>query len=153
MSRTNISETPGIYPSSRGFLVSSFLLSSSPHPLEDELRTIVSPTAKFAGFNLLLLAPTTFSPFSFDARFVTNGGGGGVLRSRPLTEDERACGGFSNGVVDEDVEEWPKVTQGIQALRAILDDPAISSKNENELVDRLFDLLRSVPKNTALPSN
>lgn len=39
-------------------MVSSFLLSDSSHPLEDEVGKIVPQDAEFAGFNLLLLAPT-----------------------------------------------------------------------------------------------
>lgn len=56
--RTNITERPNSFTSSRGHLVSSFLLSDSSSPLEDEVGKVVSSDAKFAGFNLLLLAPT-----------------------------------------------------------------------------------------------
>jgi hypothetical protein len=38
-------------------LVSSFLLSDSSHPLEDQVGKILPQDAEFAGFNLLLLAP------------------------------------------------------------------------------------------------
>ncbi|KAJ3574137.1 hypothetical protein NP233_g1961 [Leucocoprinus birnbaumii] len=54
---TNITEPPNSFTSSRGYLVSSFLLSDSSSPLEDELGKVVPSDAKFAGFNLLLLAP------------------------------------------------------------------------------------------------
>jgi len=54
---TNITESPKSFSSSRGHLVSSFLLSDSSHPLEDELGKVVPQDAEFAGFNLLLLAP------------------------------------------------------------------------------------------------
>lgn len=59
--RTNITESPKSFTSSRGSLVSSFLLSDSSHPLEDEVGKIVPQDAKFAGFNLLLLAPAPLS--------------------------------------------------------------------------------------------
>ncbi|KAF9451858.1 hypothetical protein P691DRAFT_806522 [Macrolepiota fuliginosa MF-IS2] len=61
---TNITETPKSFTSSRGYLVSSFLLSDSSHPLEDEVGKIVPQDAKFAGFNLLLLAPAPLSSSS-----------------------------------------------------------------------------------------
>jgi len=64
-----------LFDSSRGYIVSSFLLSDSSHPLEDEVGKILPQDAKFAGFNLLLLAPTIQSTNSlrFDASLVTNG--------------------------------------------------------------------------------
>lgn len=60
--RTNITEPPKSFSSSRGHLVSSFLLSDSSLPLEEEVGRIVSQGAEFAGFNLLLLAPAPPSP-------------------------------------------------------------------------------------------
>jgi hypothetical protein len=66
--RTNIAEPSTLngYSTSRGSLVSSFLLSRSTHPLQDEIGTIVPQDASYAGFNLLLLEPvrieTTTAP-------------------------------------------------------------------------------------------
>ncbi|KAK7462276.1 hypothetical protein VKT23_007877 [Stygiomarasmius scandens] len=66
---TNITEPPSAFTSSRGSLVSSFLLSErdtqasscntdSPSDLEELACRLYPRDAKFAGFNLLLLAPT-----------------------------------------------------------------------------------------------
>jgi hypothetical protein len=55
--RTNITEPPPPdgYSTSRGSLVSSFLLSRSTHPLQDGLGSIAQQDTCYAGFNLLLL--------------------------------------------------------------------------------------------------
>lgn len=98
-------------------------MSKSNHPLEDELGTIVSPDSVFAGFNLLLLAPSLrpdSNSISYDALYVTNHGGGGVLTSRSLTPSERACGCMSNGVDGKGADEWPKVRHAIDDFTAVL---------------------------------
>lgn len=113
----------GQYKSTRGYLISSFLLSKSNHPLEDELGTIVSPDSVFAGFNLLLLAPSLrpdSNSISYDALYVTNHGGGGALTSRSLTPSERACGCMSNGVDGKGADDWPKVRHAIDDFTAVL---------------------------------
>ncbi len=105
MRRTNITEPVQKYGTSRGALVSSFLLAPTPtthQPLADELAALVPPDARFAGFNLLLLAPAPAptpaprslgenaprTPISYEGLFVTNHGGGGALASRPLRADD-----------------------------------------------------------------
>ncbi|KAF5348592.1 hypothetical protein D9756_009614 [Leucocoprinus leucothites] len=138
---TNITEPPKSFTSSRGHLVSSFLLSDSSSPLEDEVGKIVPSDAKFAGFNLLLLVPTPPSTstvskgagtsegrvqeprtdeaimssreqkLSYDAMLVTNHGAGGRLEARRLIPTERACGCMSNGIDGQGGNEWPKVKQ------------------------------------------
>ncbi|KAJ3547054.1 hypothetical protein NMY22_g1813 [Coprinellus aureogranulatus] len=120
---TNITEPMAQYKSTRGYLISSFLLSKSNHPLEDELGTIVAPDSVFAGFNLLLLAPSLrpgSNSISYDALYVTNHGGGGVLTSRSLTPSERACGCMSNGVDGKGADDWPKVRHAIDDFTAVL---------------------------------
>jgi hypothetical protein len=90
-------------------------------------------TTSYAGFNLLLLEPgttttssgtgnATSAELTYDARLLTNGGGGGRIRARTLSDAERACGGMSNGVDGEGGDAWPKVVQGRAALRSILDE-------------------------------
>ena len=89
-------------------------------------------TTSYAGFNLLLLEPGTTTTsgtgnaasaeLTYDARLLTNGGGGGRIRARTLSDAERACGGMSNGVDGEGGDAWPKVVQGRAALRSILDE-------------------------------
>ncbi|KIK51607.1 hypothetical protein GYMLUDRAFT_50423 [Collybiopsis luxurians FD-317 M1] len=188
---TNITESVATtFSSSRGSLVSSFLLSSSTSPslddsqeghrisLGDQVRELYPRDAKFAGFNMLLLAPTRPSPgpgppnhpsspshpsstssparsdrtgVQYDAYFVTNAGADGAISSRPLTADEKACGGFSNGVDasrDGEGSDWPKVKHGMRdfsdALKHSRNSRNSSSDSlnlETELVDRLFELL------------
>lgn len=121
--------------------MSSFLLSDSSRPLEEEIGEIVPRQAKFAGFNMLLLAPARQSErLSFDAAFVTNGGAGGAISSRPLSEDERHCWGFSNGVDGNGGDKWPKVQHGLHSFKALLQDLP-SDVSEAELTDRLFEIL------------
>lgn len=140
--RTNITEPVKTFNSSRGYLVSSFLLSNSSHPLQDEVGEIIPQNASFAGFNLLVLAPASrpTEPLRFDARLVTNHGAGGTIVSRPLSDDERVCGGVSNGVDGEGGNDWPKVKHAMQDFSAALKTlfPAVQ---EAELTDRLFELL------------
>lgn len=148
--RTNITELPNSFTSSRGHLVSSFLLSDSSSPLEDEVGKVVSPDAKFAGFNLLLLAPAPPSvstipketleahereleltaeettvhsrdqKLSYDAMLVTNHGGGGPLQARRLIPTERACGCISNGIDGKGGNEWPKVRRAVSSFDDVL---------------------------------
>ncbi|KAF9481126.1 hypothetical protein BDN70DRAFT_803997, partial [Pholiota conissans] len=154
---TNITEPLAKYNTSRGSLVSSFLLSTSSHPLEDEIGKIVPEDANYAGFNLLLLAPTLSSPspspspsssssqpqIEYRSLFVTNHGGGGPLTARSLLPSERTCGGISNGIDGAGAERWPKVQHATEAFAEVV-APAKSSAHattEAELVERLFDLL------------
>jgi uncharacterized protein with NRDE domain len=149
--RTNISETrPTEMASSRGHIVSSFLRSDSPHPLnDDQIGKFIPKDAKYAGFNLLLLAPTTSTTtnqststctLSFDGSIVSNGGANGPITSRTLTPDERHCGGISNGVVPDGGDDWPKVTRGVQSLNQRLKS-ITPDVPEMEVVNRLFELL------------
>jgi len=140
---TNITEPAATYASSRGHLTSSFLLSQSSHPLGDEVGKIIPGEAKYAGFNLLLLAPSSVNAESihFDASFVTNGGGGGVITARPLSDQERHCGGISNGIDGKGASEWPKVKHGVCALSNLLSTLSPSS-SEDDAVNHLFDILR-----------
>ncbi|KAF5317802.1 hypothetical protein D9619_012674 [Psilocybe cf. subviscida] len=132
---------------------------------------------EYAGFNLLLLAPRVESgPQShtpsengdgekarvvYDARFVTNHGGGGPLASRPLSSAERECGGISNGVdhsqqnkqvgkeeeevTNDAADEWPKVRRArgdfAKLLQVQADNPEDLELSEDDLVERLFGIL------------
>ncbi|TFK34760.1 NRDE protein-domain-containing protein [Crucibulum laeve] len=139
---TNITEPTKEYNTSRGYLVSSFLLSDSFHPLEDEVGKIVPQDAKFAGFNLVLFAPLLRPDGSlyFDTLLVTNHGGGGTLTSRPLSPGERFCGGVSNGIDGAGATDWPKVKHATKDLDTIL-QTLTPDTTETELTDRLFELL------------
>lgn len=168
MRRTNITEPAQKYATSRGALVSTFLLSTSAQPLADELAALVPPDARFAGFNLLLFAPApapaptsnaTPAPISYEALFVTNHGGGGALAARPLRPDECACGGVSNGVDGAGDAPWPKVQHATAALAEALSasttpapttttsttndapTPTTYTPTERALLTRLFSLL------------
>jgi len=138
---TNICEPIMAYPSSRGFLTSSFLLSDSSQPLEDAVGKAIPRDAIFAGFNLLLLAPASRPDGSlhFDSLLVTNHGAGGTITSRPLSRGEEARGCISNAV-DETNYTWPKVQHATQELNDVLHtlSPDVT---EAELVDKLFGIL------------
>ncbi|KAF8074026.1 NRDE protein-domain-containing protein [Lyophyllum atratum] len=139
---TNITEPVKAYNSSRGYLASSFLLSDSSEPLEDQVRQIVPQDAKFAGFNLLLLAPAAVRPdglLHFDPLLVTNHGSGGIVTSRPLSSNEKLCGCVSNAVNGMNAE-WPKVKHATHEFDAALQSLA-SDTTEAEFTDRLFEVL------------
>ncbi|KZT65847.1 DUF833-domain-containing protein [Daedalea quercina L-15889] len=143
---TNITEAPGRYTSSRGELASSFLLSKTPTaPLRDEVDKLIAENGKFAGFNLLLLAPRLEHTedgreLHFDSAFVTNSGGGGRITARGLSQAEWRCGGLSNGIDCAGAGEWPKVKKGKQALQEVL-ETTVEGMSESELVERLFEVL------------
>ncbi|KAI0041430.1 DUF833-domain-containing protein [Auriscalpium vulgare] len=142
---TNITEPAAAYASSRGALVSSVLLApTGSMDLDTEVADLLAENAHtaYAGFNLLLLAPTVPAggALSFDAQFVSNFGGGGRLAARPLTGPERACGGMSNGIDGQGADAWPKVVHGTTALNSILH--AISpDATDEQLAAELFALL------------
>ncbi|KAF8651919.1 hypothetical protein AX16_004564 [Volvariella volvacea WC 439] len=140
---TNITEPPKEFSSSRGYLVSSFLLSDSSHPLEDEVGKIIPRDAQFAGFNLLLLAPASQQrnePLAFDAALITNHGSGGTLTSRPLSAAERRCGGVSNGIDGQGATEWPKVKHITHDFANVLHN-LTPGMTESEIADRVFQVL------------
>ncbi|KAG8214389.1 NRDE protein-domain-containing protein [Butyriboletus roseoflavus] len=138
---TNITEPYNTFASSRGYLLSSFLSSPSSPSLEDDVRSLIPPDARYAGFNLMLLAPASASfSFSFDALYVTNHGGGGPITYRALTDAQRHRGGLSNGIDGHGADEWPKVQHGVRALKDLLDTLSPSTP-EGQLTERLFDLL------------
>ncbi|KAH9949783.1 DUF833-domain-containing protein [Amylocystis lapponica] len=144
---TNITEPPGKYGTSRGTLVSSFLLPPSPGTsFHHEVDNIVALNTKFAGFNLLLLSPNYSTDdhgvrrLSFDAMFVTNSGGGGTISARALSGEEKHCGGISNGIDRHGGSEWPKVRHGTRAFGDIL-ECMTEDLGESELAERLFELL------------
>jgi len=128
---------------SRGSLVSSFLLASSSDL--DDVGTFLPRNAKFAGFNLLLFAPTVQSrmsdnALSFESAFVSNGGAGGNLRSRPLSPEEKLHGAISNGVDGQGASDWPKVRHGIQEFASILQK--LPENDDMQTAELLFELLR-----------
>ncbi|KDR83037.1 hypothetical protein GALMADRAFT_238805 [Galerina marginata CBS 339.88] len=143
---TNITEPPKKYNTSRGYLVSSFLRSDSSHPLEDEVGKIIPEDAQFAGFNLLLLAPTfdTNGAIRYDPLLVTNHGGGGNLTSRQLRPTERSCGGISNGIDGAGAELWRKVQHATEDFDAVL-QASTPDQTESELTAQLFQLLAWQP--------
>jgi len=109
------------------------LTSQDPDATTTRTRTTAaaaSTTTSYAGFNLLLLEPSVppgttttgdaGTELTYDARLLTNGGGGGRVRARTLSDAERASGGISNGVDGEGGDAWPKVVQGRATLRSVL---------------------------------
>ncbi|KAF9527515.1 NRDE protein-domain-containing protein [Crepidotus variabilis] len=147
---TNITEPAHKYKTSRGSLVSSFLLSESLHPLEGEIGQTQPEDANYAGFNLLLLAPTVkvesgAEPIQYTSLRITNHGGGGTLTSRPLEFRERSCGCISNGVDHAGADQWPKVQHATndfdRVLRSLSPDTT-----ETELTEELFNVLTWHPE-------
>ena len=164
--RTNITEPSASYASSRGTLLATFLADlRGDLDLAGATTALTAEHTAYAGFNLLLLEPLppllpTTGPgrttttdagttLAYDARLVTNGGGGGPIRARTLSDDECACGGISNGVDGQGGDAWPKVVQGRAALQRILDEgsadegPGIADA-DSHLAERLMDLLTCV---------
>ncbi|KAI9443438.1 DUF833-domain-containing protein [Lactarius indigo] len=147
---TNITEPPATYASSRGTLVSSFLGDPS-GDLAGDAASLTRQTTRYAGFNLLLLEPlasssASASTLAYDARLVSNDGGGGPIHARAATDAERACGGMSNGVDGHGGDLWPKVVQGKDELGNVLDEfsrgPGMDEPDEDErLAGRLIELL------------
>jgi hypothetical protein len=93
---------------------------------------------------MLLLDPEKLpstGTINYVGAFVTNHGAAGVITSRPLSSPECRCGGLSNGIDGRGADSWPKVLIGMAAL-----DDAVHGKKleETDLVERLFELLRSV---------
>ena len=126
--------------------MSSFLLLDSSQPLEDEVGAIVPRDTRYPGFNMLILAPSRENPtsLSFDVSLVTNGGAGGTITTRALSEAERRCGGISNGVDGKGANQWPKVQHGVKQMNALLENVP-RDLEEASLVDSLFEILAWVP--------
>ncbi|GJE91591.1 NRDE family protein [Phanerochaete sordida] len=140
---TNITEEHRPYASTRGALASAFLLPDRPgEPMQDHLAHLLQENRAYAGFNLLLLDPRADAAqgLAYDAAYVTNHGGGGPIAARPLSDDERRCGGLSNGVDGHGAEAWPKVRLGAAMFRDELRG-VTSATPEDDLVARLFHLL------------
>lgn len=137
---TNIYEPPQdqIY-STRGCLVSSYL--SDEFESSDEPLGFIPRDTKFAGFNLLLFEPEQEEDgLRFEVSFVSNGGAGGELTSRPLSPEEQSCGGMSNGVDGKGANEWPKVVHGTKALDTVLKEIPVGEE-DTQIAERLFRLL------------
>jgi hypothetical protein len=156
--RTNITEPGASYASSRGTLVSAFLADPRGNSvLASATTALTADDTSYAGFNLLLLEPhsrlpttgtDTVTTLTYDARLLTNDGGGGHIRARTLSDDECTCGGISNGVDGQGGDVWPKLLQGRTALRSILDEgsadgPKIADA-DSQLTERLMELLTCV---------
>ncbi len=161
--RTNITEPGASYASSRGTLLAAFLADPrGDSDLASATTALTAEDTSYAGFNLLLLEPhlplPTTGPEStatadtvtlaYDARLLTNGGGGGHIRARTLSDEECACGGLSNGIDGEGGDAWPKVLQGRAALQRILDEGSADGPEiadvDSHLVGRLMELLTCV---------
>jgi hypothetical protein len=156
--RTNITEPGASYASSRGTLVAAFLADPrGDSGLASATTALTAEDTSYAGFNLLLLEPhpclpttgtDTVTTLAYDARLLTNAGGGGHIRARTLSDDESACGGISNGVDGQRGDVWPKVLQGRAALRSILDESSADGPKiadaDSHLAERLMELLTCV---------
>jgi len=153
---TNITEEPQHYDSTRGYLVSSFLLPEEPETsLQDHVDVIVREDIPYAGFNLLLLAPSSNPSvtgasgrehdskpgLSYHAAYVTNSGGGGSINVRHLRTEERLCGGMSNGVDGHGADRWPKVKRGTELFDEALEKSRSTKTTDEELTERLFEVL------------
>ncbi|KAJ7490547.1 NRDE protein-domain-containing protein [Mycena latifolia] len=166
---TNITEPAQTIPSSRGDLVSAFLLADA----QTSLDALYPPAGQYAGFNLLVLAaerePRTpgadaASRVHFpNATLLTNGGARGPIRTRVLSPAERENGGLSNGVDGAGADAWPKVVQGralfAEAVASVPalgpscspdpdsgDQDAAAEAQDTLLAARLFALLRTTAR-------
>ncbi|KAG8902808.1 hypothetical protein FRB99_004107 [Tulasnella sp. 403] len=144
---TNITEPYGKYETTRGELTSSYLLSTE--PLDEYVARLTDPGSwkSYAGFNMLLLEPCTIGSLGYRGQYVSNGGGGGVITSRPLDDDEIACGGITNGIEALDGRSWPKLVQGKKLFSELLDkwrDEPETMPTEGGMVELLSTLLKYV---------
>lgn len=99
--------------------------------------------AKYAGFNLLLLAPTLDDSggwIHYESLLVTNHGGGGPVTSRTLSSSERSCGVLSNGIDGAGANLWPKVQHATTQFPAVVQTRS-PDPTDAELIDHLFQLL------------
>ena len=158
---TNITEEARKRNTSRGNLVSDFLLSSTKETMQQHVDTLTNTAVTeeeraahqdYAGFNLMLIsvaseddAPEPSKPGSAVRRprmaLVTNYGGGGTLGTRWLEENETSLHGISNGVDSKTMHLWIKVKEGQDALEKAIKSPY---KNEEEFIEQLFAVLRYV---------
>jgi len=157
---TNITEPPKRYSTSRGDLVSSFLLSNPTEEeeeeeddlaLEDRVNKTLPVDAKYAGFNLLLLSPalTSGSMIRYESLLVTNHGGGGPVTSRHLSSSERSCGALSNGIDGAGATLWPKVQYASAHFPAVVESRS-ADMTDVQLVERLFQLLAWQPQDCTI---
>jgi hypothetical protein len=124
--------------------LSSFLLSKD-MPYE----TASEPAPLYAGFNMLLLSPI-FSrdssgplQMSYNGTFVTNGGAGGPVKTRPLTKDEYVLGAFSNGIDSPSGDPWPKVCHLRDSVGVAI-ERVHDYTDEDRLIEDLMNCLESV---------
>ena len=130
--RTNITEPFGTYELSRGYLMSSLLVLSSPcgdASIQEEIQRLLDLEFRFAGFNLLVFVPHLLGSesedpwrLSYEVTKLSNNGGGRPIFSRSLTSEEQKGGAMSNGIDGEGADEWPKVKGATRILREVLRD-------------------------------
>jgi uncharacterized protein with NRDE domain len=158
--RTNITEPYAKYELSRGYLVSSLLLPSSPgdsNSTREEIQHLLDLQLRFGGFNLLVFIPRLSQSgsesegswkLSYEVTKLSNNGGGNPIVSRPLTSEERQAGAMSNGIDGEGGDEWPKVKDAGKSLKEVLQDDfergerlGSNSRSDEELAEELFGIL------------
>ena len=147
--RTNITEErKRRFRSSRGTLVSSYLVPNAFGWGQYATAVAADPDSDYAGFNLLLLEPRKNAndrSLSYDAALLTNSGGGGRILARNASSSERLVGALSNGVEAEGGRDWPKIKKGEECLREALlageVDGGKAPLDEEELAERLFEIL------------
>ncbi|PVF97677.1 hypothetical protein CPB86DRAFT_785632 [Serendipita vermifera] len=158
---TNITEEARTRNTSRGNLVSDFLLSSKKDTMEQHVNALTEiPTTEeeriihrdYAGFNLLLISvaeedgapePTGDGAVRRPRMaLVTNSGGGGVLSARWLDEKETALHGVSNGIDGVTMHLWTKVKEGEECLKEAINAPHLV---EDELCEHIFSVLSRHP--------
>ncbi|CAE6501943.1 unnamed protein product [Rhizoctonia solani] len=146
---TNITELAGKFTSSRGDLTSNFLtLSPPPNETSDRIslyvKALLTQQRSYAGFNLLLVSPTTDSIGQFDYHgvMVTNSRGGGEITARPLSERECLACGLSNSndsaCESSEKNEWPRVSEGKKLFEKVV---AREDLDENGLIDALCQVM------------
>lgn len=117
-------------------------MEDSGRTIDEHLAELAARPETYAGFNLLLFAPRHTdhaAGITFDACLASNLGGGGPIVHRPLQDDERRCGGVSNGA--DRTDEWPKVSDARRCLQSALDSVQSKQDGDANLVDSLFQLL------------
>lgn len=80
-------------------------------------------------------------PLSYEGRLVTNHTGGGSIRTRELEAAECVAGGVSNGVDGHGGNTYPKIRDGVSALKQALE---AGGSDEDKLISYLLELLTYV---------
>jgi uncharacterized protein with NRDE domain len=122
--------------------------------MQEFVETYTSSDLKFGGFNLLLLSPSpcpnstaiaTPDSTHYRSNLLSNNGSKGQIISAPSLSSDERVGAISNAPwLGTESADWPKVDRGKCLLKEILETVEREHADEEELVERLFGMMRCV---------